>query len=34
VLNAPVQEQFWPYYEELRAANDKLPDIKAGLNQQ
>ena len=33
-LNGPVQEQFWPYYEDLRAANAKLPDLKAGLNQQ
>lgn len=30
-LNATVKEQFWPYYDELRTANDKLPDLKAGL---
>lgn len=30
-LNTTVKDQFWPYYDELRAANDKLPDMKAGL---
>lgn len=30
-LNTAVQDQFWPYYDELRAANGKLPDLKAGL---
>jgi hypothetical protein len=29
-----VQDQFWPYYDELRAANAKLPDLKPGQNQQ
>jgi hypothetical protein len=33
-LNAAVKEQFWPYYEEQRAANAKLPDLKAGLTPQ
>ena len=30
-LNTTVKDQFWPYYDELRTANDKLPDMKAGL---
>ena len=30
-LNTAVQDQFWPYYDELRSANDKLPDMKAGV---
>lgn len=29
-LNTSVKDQFWPYYEELRGANGKLPDLKAG----
>ncbi len=33
-LNTTVKDEFWPYYEEERAANDKLPDLKAGLNAQ
>jgi len=29
-INTPVHDQFWPYYDELRAANAKLPDLKPG----
>jgi hypothetical protein len=33
-LNTQVQEQFWPYYEEQRAGNGKLPDLKPAQNPQ
>lgn len=33
-LNTAVKDQFWPYYDEQRTANAKLPDLKAGLNPQ
>lgn len=31
VINGAVKDQFWPYYDEQRAANPKLPDLKADL---
>ncbi len=33
-VNAPVKEQFWPYYDELRTTHTTLPDLKAGLTPQ
>jgi hypothetical protein len=30
-LNAAVQDQFWPYYDEQRATHATLPDLKAEL---
>lgn len=33
-VNTQVQDQFWPYYDEQRAANGKLPDLKPAQNPQ